>query len=134
MAPLVWAFVPRGGGRFDARGWKGVRHTCALTLNKEFRRAYYRGRNVSTPLVTVYAVKNRERQTRLGLTATKKIGKAVQRNRARRVMKEAYRLMEDQFPLGWDFVLVARAKTVKATTPQVMGALEFALRKLFKSV
>ncbi len=107
-------------------------HTTALTLNKEFKRAYYRGRNTATPFVVVYAVKNRMGCNRLGLTASKKIGKAVQRNRARRIMKEAYRLLEGEFPVGWDFVLVARSRTVDASTNDLMRALRQANRRLFQ--
>ena len=43
-----------------------------LTLNKEFKRAYYRGRSFATPVLVVYALKNRSGENRLGLTATKK--------------------------------------------------------------
>ena len=107
-------------------------HTTALTLNKEFKRAYYRGRNTATPLVVVYAVKNRMGCNRLGLTASRKIGKAVQRNRARRNMKEAYRLLEGEFPVGWDFVLVARTRTVHASTNDLIRALRQANRRLFQ--
>lgn len=106
-------------------------HTTALTLNKEFRRAYYRGRSFTTPVVVVYAMKNHKNSSRIGLTATKKVGKAVQRNRARRVMKEAYRLLEQEFPRGYDYVFVARTKTTTSNTPQVMRAMQFALSKLF---
>lgn len=106
-------------------------HTTTLTLNKEFRRAYYRGRAFTTPVVVVYVLKNHKGINRIGLTATKKIGKAVQRNRARRIIKEAYRLLEPDFPVGWDFVFVARTKTVFSSTDEVMKAMKFALTKLF---
>lgn len=106
-------------------------HTTTLTLNKEFRRAYYRGRAFTTPVVVVYVLKNHKGINRIGLTATKKIGKAVQRNRARRIMKEAYRLMEVDFPLGYDYVFVARTKTVESSTDDIRKAMRFALKKLF---
>ena len=106
-------------------------HTTSIKLNKEFRRAYYRGKSFTTPLVTIYAFRTRRLDSRLGLTASKKIGKAVQRNRARRVMKEAYRLLEDRFPKGYDYVLVARTKTIETTTPQMVQSMRFALSRLF---
>lgn len=106
-------------------------HTTALKLNTEFRRVYYRGRAFTTPVVVVYILKNHKGINRIGLTATKKVGGAVERNRARRVIKEAYRLMEQEFPIGWDFVFVARTKTVFVKTDEVQKAMRFALRKLF---
>ncbi|MCI8648609.1 MAG: ribonuclease P protein component [Anaerotruncus sp.] len=108
-----------------------MHNTTSLKLNKEFRRAYYRGKSCATPVVVVYAVKNRLRKNQVGLTATKKIGKAVQRNRARRIIKEAYRLIENEFPIGWDFVFVARTKTVYSNTNDVILAMRTALKKLF---
>ena len=48
---------------------------------------------------------------RLGLTVSTKIGKAVQRNRIRRRLKEIYRLNEDKFLTGYDIVIVARSKS-----------------------
>lgn len=107
-------------------------HTTPLTLNKEYRRAYYRGSAFSTPVVVVYILKNRKGANRLGLTASKKTGGAVERNRSRRIMKEAYRLSEQSLPVGYDFVLVARAKTAMAKTPDIMRALEKAVAKLVK--
>ncbi len=106
-------------------------HTTTLTLNKEFRRAYYRGRAFTTPVVVVYAIKNHKGINRIGLTATKKIGKAVQRNRARRIIREAYRLLEVEFPVGWDFVFVARSRTVFCKTGDIMKAMRQAILRLF---
>lgn len=108
-----------------------MQHTESLKLNTEFRRAYYRGRTFTTPVVVVYALKNHKGINRVGLTATKKIGKAVQRNRARRILKEAYRLLEAEFPVGYDFVFVARTKTVFSSTSDVQRAMRFALQKMF---
>ena len=105
-------------------------HTVTLNQNKEFRRAYYRGKAFTTPVVVVYVLKNHKGQNRIGLTATKKIGKAVQGNRARSILREAYRLLEPQFPLGYDYVFVARAKTVYSKTPDVMRAMRYALGKI----
>ena len=50
--------------------------------------------------------------SRLGLTTGVKLGKAVQRNRVRRRLREIYRTHEEQFVCGWDIVAVARVKAV----------------------
>lgn len=47
----------------------------------------------------------------MGITTSKKIGKAVTRNRARRIIREAYRQLEPSIKPGWDLVLVARSRT-----------------------
>ena len=60
-----------------------------IRRNSEFGRVYARGKSYVNPALVLYVLKTRGRNTRVGLTATKKIGHAVQRNRARRVMKAA---------------------------------------------
>ena len=56
-----------------------------IRRNSEFGRVYARGKSYVNPALVLYVLKTRGRNTRVGLTATKKIGHAVQRNRARRV-------------------------------------------------
>lgn len=99
-----------------------------LTHNNEFTRAYLRGKSYVHPYIVVYVVKNRARRTRVGLTATKKVGKAVVRNRARRVMRAALCevLPQDVGPV--DIVLVARGATPSLKSTQLAPVL----RKLFK--
>ena len=101
-----------------------------LKLNKEFRRAYGRGRSVAHPLLVTYVVKNRLGITRLGITTSRKIGKAVQRNRARRIIRQAYREVAAQLPVGYDIVLVARTRTVQAKSTQLAPVLAAHLKKL----
>ena len=81
-------------------------------------------------MLVVYALKNRSGENRLGLTATKKVGKAVKRNRARRVMREAFYLIEQELAQGYDFVLVARVRTAFVSMQQVLEALRRACEKL----
>ena len=62
-----------------------------LDKNWQFNRVYGRGKSYVHPHCVLYVAKNRLGYTRIGLTATKKVGHAVQRNRARRVMRAACR-------------------------------------------
>lgn len=104
-----------------------MNHTAAMNENRLFQRMYRQGKQKVTPLFVVYYRKNRLGRNRLGITATKKIGNAVERNRAKRVLKEAYRLLEPVLPCGFDIVLVARRKTVFVKTQTVQDALRRAL-------
>ena len=89
----------------------------ALCRNNDFRRLYARGKSFVSPVVVVYTLKNRTGQVRVGITTSKKIGNAVQRNRPRRVIREAYRGLASRVRPGVDLVFVARGKTpyVKST-------------------
>ena len=91
----------------------------SLNQIKDFLRLYYRGKSCAKPAVVVYAMKNRAGICRVGITTSKKIGNAVERNRSRRVIKAAFTqvLSENTINGNWDFVFVARGKTryVKST-------------------
>lgn len=78
------------GVSFDERV-AGIRMKIAkINQNRDFRRAYSKGKYAAHPLIVSYAVKNRRGETRIGITASKKVGNAVQRNRARRVITAAF--------------------------------------------
>ncbi len=88
-----------------------------LTNNPDFRRLYNRGINVTHPALVIYYSKNRAGICRIGITTGKKIGNAVERNRSRRVIKEAFRSVCPNLIPQYDIVIVARSKTkyVKST-------------------
>lgn len=60
----------------------------------------------------------------MGITVGKKIGKAVERNRAKRVIREAYRLLESKLAGGYDMVIVARKKSIFVKSYEVMRIME----------
>ena len=90
-----------------------------INKNKDYIRAYNRGKCYVHPQVVLYVSKNRLKATRVGLTATKKIGHAVQRNRARRVMKAAIDEHLDYNIGGYDLVFVARGMTPRLKSWQL---------------
>lgn len=100
-----------------------------LKQNTEFRGAYYRGRSFVHPLLIVYVRKNRFGFPRFGITTGKKLGKAVKRNRCRRLIREAYRQLAPEIVGGFDMVFVARAATVESREPKVEKAMRDLLKK-----
>lgn len=100
-----------------------MKKTVPINENRHFLRLYRQGKSQVTQYFVLYTKKNRLNRNRLGITATKKIGNAVERNRAKRVIKEAYRLLETQLPVGFDFVIVARRKAVFSKMQIVMTTL-----------
>lgn len=89
-----------------------MKHTVSLKQNHEFRRLYNKGKSAASPYIALYCRKTNRPVSRLGLTTGVKLGKAVQRNRVRRRLREIYRTHEGQFACGWDIVAVARVKAV----------------------
>lgn len=96
--------------------------------NREFRRAYKKGKSFVSPFVAVYISKNRYGITRLGITAGKKIGNAVCRNRAKRVIRAALRSLIDEIIPGYDFVIVARTRILSVKSTDVAVSLKKILR------
>lgn len=88
-----------------------MKFSSALKLNHIFRRLYATTAHANAYLV-LYARKNRTATNRVGITVSKKLGHAVVRNRARRRLREVYRLNEARFQPGWDIVVVARTRAV----------------------
>lgn len=94
-----------------------------INRNRDFNRIYAKGKSYVTSKIVIYVQKNRDNETRIGITASKKIGNAVQRNRAKRVIREACREMMLQIKPGYDIVLVARKRTVQVKSGEVKNAL-----------
>ncbi len=90
-----------------------MKFSSSLKLNHIFRRLYHTSGYADGYLV-LYARKNRTNENRVGITVSKKLGKAHVRNFVRRRLREIYRLHEDKFQPGWDIVVVARTKAVNA--------------------
>ena len=98
--------------------------------NYEFRRIYRKGRSVVTPYLVMYCQRNRQGKTRLGVTVSTKLGKAVVRNRARRRLREIWRLHLPEMQSGWDIVLVARGRSVDGSYRKMDSAYLHALEEL----
>jgi ribonuclease P protein component len=89
-----------------------VEFTTALKLNHIFRRLYAKGESAVGSFVVVYCRRNGLPGNRLGITTGLKLGNAVCRNRARRRIREVYRIHEDRFKRGFDVVIVARQRAI----------------------
>ena len=90
-----------------------MKFSSSLKLNHVFRKLYHT-KGVADGYLVLYARRNRTEGNRVGITVSKKLGKAHIRNRTRRRIREVYRLNEEKFRPGWDIVVVARSKAVDA--------------------
>ena len=86
--------------------------TTPLKQNHVFRKLYAKGDSAVGSFVVVYARRNGTGQNRLGITTGVKLGHAVLRNRARRRIRETYRLHEAGLKPGYDIVIVARSAAI----------------------
>jgi len=98
-----------------------------LRRPEDFRRVWSDGRSWAHPLFILWGMPNTLGTTRVGITASRKVGNAVVRNRARRLLRESARRLHQGIAAGWDIVLVARSALPNAMQPQVESALRSTL-------
>jgi len=92
-----------------------MKRADTLKENYEFRRLYQKGASAVGGGMVIYCRKNRLGRNRLGITVSVKLGHAVVRNRARRRLREVYRLNREKLKCGYDIILVARGRTLTAS-------------------
>ncbi|MDR1408799.1 MAG: ribonuclease P protein component [Oscillospiraceae bacterium] len=105
-----------------------------INVNADFRRAYGRGKSKADAILVSYALRTRHPVARYGITTSKKIGSAVERNRCRRVIRAAYMQLLPELPrAGWDFVFVARGRTKDVKSTEILRSMRGQLKALLQN-
>ena len=107
-----------------------MKKTVTIKQNHEFRRLYNKGKNAVTPSMVIYCRKSRYPHNRLGITVSTKLGCAVKRNRARRRLRELFRLAQPRMKQGYDVVIVARTRAVTIPHKKLLSDFDRALAQL----
>ena len=102
-----------------------------LTLkeNRDFQRLYRKGKSFVSPVLVTYILKNKSDNLRYGITTGKKIGNAVRRSRARRVIRAAFKQCAPNLKSGYDIVFVARGKTPFVKSTQIKSTMDYQFNK-----
>jgi ribonuclease P protein component len=97
----------------------------AVNENRDFKRIYAKGKSSVSPTLVTYVAKNKGKHLRVGITASKKVGNAVARNRSRRVIRAAFRSFLPKLDKNRniDLIFVARAKTAHVKSTEVQKAM-----------
>lgn len=106
-----------------------MKRNFRLTRSTDFKRVRNAGKSYAHPLVVLVAVRSTEDRPRVGVTAGRSVGGAVQRNRAKRLLREAMRMLLPEIRPGWDLILIARQALPAATYGQVQAALSQLIRR-----
>ncbi|WP_455580967.1 ribonuclease P protein component [Dysosmobacter sp.] len=107
-----------------------MKRAVTLKENHEFRRLYRKGASAVGGSMVIYCRKNNLGRNRLGVTVSVKLGHAVVRNRARRRLREVYRVNGAALRQGYDLVLVARGRTLSAGWKELNDTFLRLCRKL----
>lgn len=100
-----------------------------LSGKRNFDVVYKKGKSIGHKYVVVFYKKNDLSYNRIAFLASKKVGNAVMRNRARRLMKESVRLMDDFDFTGYDIIFIARNTINNRKCADVKKSIEAAIRK-----
>ncbi len=104
-----------------------MKRAFSLRQGSDFQRVWDSGKSWSHPLVVLRARANGSESKRFGFVVGKKVGKAVERNRAKRLMREAVRRRLDRIPPGWDIILIARGGVERTPFQDMDAAVEHLL-------
>ena len=99
-----------------------------LRRNSDFQRVRRVGKLYASPLMVLAFLRNELDYNRFGFVVSKRLGKAVQRNRLKRRMREATRLRMNQIKPGYDLVVIARTRINQASYQEISDSLDALLR------
>ena len=85
-----------------------MKYSESLKKNKDFQYIYRKGTSYANKYLVMYVLENGTGQNRLGISVSKKVGNSVVRHRTTRLIRESYRLNQDNLKTGYDMVVIAR--------------------------
>ena len=100
-----------------------------LTSAADFQRVWRTGKSYAHPLIICAVRGNQLPHSRFGVTTKRKLGNAVERNRARRRLREALRCLQPDVADGWDIIVMARPACVDAEWPAIVHGLTILLKR-----
>lgn len=117
-----------------------VRRRSRLSRSQDFDRVYRSGRSVANRYLVLYCFSRPEeglsgvagRESRVGFSVSKRLGSAVERNRVKRALREAYRLCECRLQSSFDFVLIARGPVTELLDCGGITAVEEKVLEVFR--
>lgn len=95
----------------------------SLKKNKDFQIVYRTGKSYANKYLVMYTRKNGMRRNRLGISVSKKVGNSVVRHHLTRLIRESYRLQEENFLCGYDIIAVVRVNAKNSSFADIKSAL-----------
>ncbi|OHE60391.1 MAG: ribonuclease P protein component [Thermodesulfovibrio sp. RBG_19FT_COMBO_42_12] len=103
----------------------------SLTKKRDFQLVFKEGITFASKYLVVYARPNILGVNRLGLSISKKVGIAVTRNKIKRLLRDVMRRLLEEFPLNYDFIIIARKPSVEGRLDDFIRDIKSFLSRLF---
>jgi len=100
-----------------------------LSSSKDFKRVRRTGKSYAHPFAVLIVDRNQGQKIRIGVAAGKSVGNAVQRNRAKRLLRESIRRRLPDLKQGFDIILLARRRTIQADWNELSQTVDELLRR-----
>lgn len=100
-----------------------MKYSESLKKNRDFQLVYKKGTSLANKYLVMYVKEGRPDSNRLGISVSKKVGNSVVRHHLTRLLRESYRLHEEEFRSGLDIVVIARVNAKECTYFEIERAL-----------
>lgn len=94
----------------------------SIKKNSEFQKVYKNGKSYANKHLVMYVLKNDKKTSRIGISVSKKVGNSVVRHRMTRLVRECFRLNEDDIKENVDIVVVVRVTAVGLGYKDIVGS------------
>ena len=101
-----------------------------LTDKRDFQRVFHHGQSFANRYLVLYYMKTTNPAFRIGFSVSKKVGKAVTRNRVKRLLREAFRLEKERVTGSYDFVVIARPSAAELDFHTIRQNVQHLLRNM----
>lgn len=101
-----------------------MKYSEALKKNRDFQYVYKNGKSYANKYLVMYVIRNNMEKNRIGISVSKKVGNSVVRHHLTRLIRESYRILEDDFQVGYDIVVIARVNSKDKSYHDIKSALE----------
>ncbi len=100
-----------------------MKYSESLKKNSDFQTVYKEGKSYANKYLVMIVRSNHLDRNRVGISVSKKVGNSVVRHRLTRLIRESYRLQEENFMCGLDIVVIARVGAKEKNYHDIVNAL-----------
>lgn len=106
------------------------KRTQGLKKDSDFRKVYKHGKSFANRNLVMYILDNKSDSTRVGISVSKKVGNAINRNKVRRRIREGFRLIGDEYiKSGYDIVFIARIASKECEYKDIEKSVKYLINK-----